>query len=179
MAIILCLAYGNFNHLFPTRFTESGNSHRFVKESAQIKFLTAINSIKWLDQGQKFKSQSLIVDWIGWQPKTPLQELTTNKTQNLVSCWYKHLWLYFKSQLNWWSTIVTCCRFVSWMSVLSFVGWFVCFLLLLLQRPEKIWRGIGLAVGYIVIWTPGFAKRDWGKWVESRKLLRQCRLGKL
>ena len=63
--ICLCLAYGNFNHLFPTRFTESGNSHRFVKESAQIKFLTAINSIKWLDQGQKFKSQSLIVDWIG------------------------------------------------------------------------------------------------------------------
>ena len=37
MAIVcLCLAYGNYNHLFPTRITEPGNSHRFVKELAQV-----------------------------------------------------------------------------------------------------------------------------------------------
>ena len=39
MAIVcLCLAYGNFNHLSPTRITEPGNSHRFVKELAQVIF---------------------------------------------------------------------------------------------------------------------------------------------
>ena len=81
-----------------------------------------------LNNWEQLGTFKAICVWIGWQPKTPLQELTTNKTQNSVSCWYKYLWLYFKSQLNWWSTIVTCCRFVSWMSVLSVVGWFCLFL---------------------------------------------------